>query len=158
MLRAVPAIVFALFLMPLHLDYLPLKALEIGMAGVLWTAHWTANLPHAVFYAPAWPTAALITCACGAGFMMLWRGRLRWLGVLPVLASIFMIVNARPADIFVSQDFKLAAFRSEDGAMYASTLRKDKFDLQSWQSLVGHQDEAALAWPKEGRQVLRAAF
>jgi competence protein ComEC len=147
-----PAIVISLFAMPFGLDWLPLKALEIGMSAILWIAHWVATLPHAALYVAAWPMAALIFTVCGMLFFALWQGRMRWMGAIPVLIGAFFIYTARMPDVLISDDFKLMAYQSDDGFLHSSSLNKNKFARENWERLMGLPKNSSQAWPKEGRE------
>ncbi len=146
-----PAIVFTLLLMPFHLEYAALKVLEWGMGLLLLVAHKIAALPHGVWLVEMWPNAALILMVIGLIIFGLWEGWLRFGGFVPIVASIVLILVHRPPDILMSQKFDLAGYR-ENGDLYVSGKRKNKFSIQAWERMSGLSEGSAKVWPKEGQE------
>jgi competence protein ComEC len=144
-----PAIILMLVLMPMHLDFMPVWALEQGMRLLLDVAHYVAALPHALIHVEAWPTSALLLVVGGLFFLGLWNGYLRFLGVIPILCAFIFIAQERQPDILVSSDFALAAYQTDD-VLHASTKRKNKFILASWERMAGLPEGSSIQWPKEG--------
>jgi competence protein ComEC len=148
-----PAAVLALCLAPFGLAAWPFWAMEQGIAGMLWVAHWVAGMQGAVFYVPSWPLAALLLIVFAALFVMFWRGNIKWAIAGPmVLASVLLILLTKQPDIMVSSSYDLISFRTKDGGMSVSTRAKDKFTLESWERLAGQADEKASRWHREGEE------
>lgn len=147
-----PAIVMALLLMPFGMEYPALKILGAGMAGVLEIAHEISALPHAVVHVLSVPLGALVLFVGGVGFMGLWQGRLKYLGVLPLMACLFVIVSSRPPDILVSRDFTLSGYRAGNGSLHISSRRRDRFSIENWERMLGLAPGSAVVWPREGRE------
>lgn len=147
-----PAIVFTLLLMPLHLEFIPLYFLEESVRLLLWIAHYIDRLPYGVLYVAAWPQDVLPWMMAGVIFMCLWQGWFRLAGLLPILISLVLIAAYRPPDVLASPEFDLMAYRSVDGGLHVSGKRKNKFTIESWEKMYGLAPGSAQAWPKEGQE------
>lgn len=107
-----PAGLLALTLMPLGLEQVALWPMGRGVDSVLWIARATSALPDAALAIPRGPPWGLALVALGLAWLCLWRGRWRLLGA-PVLAGGLLAgLVAPPADLLVSADAKLIAWRS----------------------------------------------
>ncbi len=136
-----PAILLAYVLMPLGLDAPALWLVGQGLSGMLWVSHMVANLPHAVWSPPAWPLAALISCALAGILACLLQGWGRLAALVPLLAALAFVVSWRPPDVLVSASGKLMALRASDGQVYVSSRRTDRFSSEVWVRLLGHGAE-----------------
>ncbi|MCF8495480.1 MAG: ComEC family competence protein, partial [Alphaproteobacteria bacterium] len=145
-----PAVVAALFFMPFGLAAPPLFVMEKGIDVFLEIARWTASLPHAALLLPAWPQAALGLIAMGALFMILWSGKLRILGLVPILAAIPVIAFHAPPDILVSPKGRIMQIRADDGDLYVSGRDQERFVREGWAQLYGVIPDSVQVFPKEG--------
>jgi competence protein ComEC len=146
-----PAAVLALVLMPFGLEQWPLVAMGAGVDAMIDISVWVAALPYALVKIPAPPPAALPCFMAGIMLLFLVKGVLRYAAVVPLIACILMIAAWRQPDIVVAPGFDLAGVRAEDGSLYVSSLRREKFVREKWESNYGLQEGSALAWPKEGQ-------
>lgn len=133
-----PAILLAYVLMPFGLDGPALWLVGQGLRGMLWVSHMVAHLPHAVWNPPAWPVAALISCALAGILTCLLQGWGRLVALLPLLVALVLVLSWRPPDVLVSASGKLMALRSADDQVYTSSRRVDKFSAEAWVRLMGH--------------------
>jgi competence protein ComEC len=76
------------------------KSIEL----VLMLAHWVAARPGAVTVLPAMGLGGVMLFVSGGLWLALWQGRVRLLGLLPVLAGMIGLLMLRPPDILVSGD------------------------------------------------------
>ncbi len=67
-------------------------------------AHWTASQPGAVTMMPAMGRGSIAMFVAGGLWLALWRGRVRLLGLVPVLAGAASLVLLRAPDILISGD------------------------------------------------------
>jgi len=89
------------------------KALAILLA----LAHAIGGLPYATMAAPATGSAVFVITMVALLWVMLWRGRIRWLG-LPVAALGLVFTLRAPApDLLVTADGRHVALRMPDGSM-----------------------------------------
>ena len=82
---------------------------------LLWIARHVASLPGAVATLPSIPTPAFAAMLGGALWMLLWRTRPRWLGLLPFILGIAMSTTTPAPDLLVTGDGRHLAVRGNDG-------------------------------------------
>jgi competence protein ComEC len=145
-----PFVVLSYITIPLGLDILTLPVAGLGVAWTREIAHWTAGMEGAVWLVPRWPVAAFALVLGGALFTLLWRGRLRFAGLVPlVLGGVIAAGHPQP-DLLVSSSGKLVAFRGGSGSVHASTLRSDRYARENWLRIWGQEEDSVQRWPKEG--------
>ncbi|MFH1158932.1 MAG: ComEC/Rec2 family competence protein [Pseudomonadota bacterium] len=127
-----PAAIVASFLMPLGLEKIPLKAAELSVVVIVRTAEIISRWPHALYHADSWPMWILVTMSLGGLWICLWRGKMRWLGALPILAGMIAIPMTPRADVLISEDGKLFAARDDKGILRISSGRAEKFVREAW--------------------------
>jgi competence protein ComEC len=131
-LWVMPAGLIALFLMPLHLEVLALVPMGWGAQLVIWVARATAALPVATFRVPHIPAWGLCAFSLGLAWLGLWRSQRRLLGVLVMVGGLVSPVFDHPPDLLVSDDGRLIALRSGQGAFLQQTSGGSKFIRDSW--------------------------
>jgi competence protein ComEC len=131
-LWVMPAGLIALFLMPLHLEVLALVPMGWGAQLVVWVARATAALPMATFRVPHIPAWGLCVFSLGLAWLGLWRGQRRLLGVLVMAAGLVSPMFDRPPDLLVSDDGRLIAMQTGQGAFLQQTQGGSKFVRDSW--------------------------
>ncbi|MCE9507579.1 MAG: ComEC family competence protein [Alphaproteobacteria bacterium] len=127
-----PAAITASFLMPLGLEKIPLKVAEWSVVVIIRTAETVSQWPYVVYHADAWQMWILVMMCFGGLWICLWRDKMRWLGVLPVLAGIILIPLTPRADILASEGGKIFAVRDDKGVLWISSDRAEKFVRESW--------------------------
>ncbi len=158
-LLAVPATAFwvmpwgliSLLVMPLGLESLGLVPMSWGIALILETAAWVAELPGAVVLLPGMPLWGLAAIVGGGLWLCIWSRRWRLLG-LPVVLLGFASVALAPErpDILINEDGSLIALRNaESGQLMLSQERSDRFSAELWLRRNG-QRQAAL-FPESGQ-------
>lgn len=146
-----PLIVGALFLMPFGLAYPVFVLMDYGVRAVLDVARWVESLPHAVLHMPSWPLSALVLIVGGTLFMMLWQGRFRWGGIVPLVVASVLIGRYQLPDILVAPDIRLVAVADKsDGSFYVSTRRSARFVRENWMESFGLEEGEETRFPKEG--------
>lgn len=144
-----PAGALALALMPLGLEAVPLYAMALGLRWILAVAQEISQWPGAVYGVPTPPAGVLAIAAFGVLWLMLWRGRLRYVGVFPAFFAAIMWVTTAPPVALVSQTGKLVALRTPDGALALSRTKGEGFVARIWLENDGslmQQDQAAQLW------------
>jgi len=142
-----PVGIVSCFLMPLGLDAAPLKIVGWSVMAILKVAETTAHWPYAAYHTDSWPLPLLLLITLGGLWTVIWRGRLRWCGLVPVLAGVALIPLSPRADVLVAASGKLFAARAADGTLLLSPGRADKFTRDSWaerEGTHGHDN-----WPEE---------
>ncbi len=143
-----PAGILGLLLMPLGLDGPVFQLMGWGVQGVLLAAHVVASLPGASILVQQWPGTALAMLAAGGLWLGLWRQRWRWLGLLPCLAAIVLVVLARPPDLLVDPGLGMVAVRHPDGQVTVIEWRRDRLVKETWLRHLGVPEASAA--PKAG--------
>ena len=70
--------------------------------------------------------------ALGGLWICLWRDKIRWFGVIPILAGIIMIPLTPRADILIAESGKIFAVRDDKGILWLSSEKAEKFVSQAW--------------------------
>ena len=145
-----PFALLGLLLMPLSLDTWPLYIMGLGIDGIIEIADWAAKLPYAVIRTQAWSFSAFLVLIIGALWVILCRGYGKLLSIPLILISFTM--NKPLADILVSADHKLYVFRSDNGGIYTSSKRKERFVLKNWEEYYGLEEGDSIALRYKGSE------
>lgn len=129
--------------MPFGWERVPLHLLGRAIDLMLLLGRFVSGLPGAVSRAPAMPMPALVLISLGGLWCALWRGGLRWLGAIPVLAGAAVMLLAAPPDILVAPDGATVALCGRDGTIAFIGKPKDRFVASGWLAAYG-QDDAAM--------------
>ena len=139
-----PAGLIALLLMPLHLEALALVPMGWGAQAVVWVARGTAALPEATFRVPHMPAWGLIVFSFGLAWLGLWRTRRRLPGVLIMLVGLASPLVDHPPDLLVSDDARLIAVRTAQGAFMLRNGGGSKFVRDAWAQYWGVEPLSSL--------------
>ncbi|MFN5996991.1 MAG: ComEC/Rec2 family competence protein [Paracoccaceae bacterium] len=126
-----PAGAVAALLAPLGLAWLPLWVMEQGARWILFVAHWIGGLEGSVTAIPAPGPWVLPLFTLGALWLILWRGRVQWAGVAPVLMSLALWVAAERPLLLISGDGKLLGLDGPEGRALSSA-RGGGFAAENW--------------------------
>ncbi len=88
---------------------------------LLWIARTVAGWPGAVAALPSVPVGAFAIMIYGGLWLMLWKGRVRTLGLVPFAAGAVWALATPPPDLLVTGDGMHLAVRGDDGRL--ATLR-----------------------------------
>ncbi|HXV73611.1 MAG TPA: ComEC/Rec2 family competence protein, partial [Sphingomonadales bacterium] len=99
-LVVMPMAMLSVVLMPLGLEALPLKLMELGLAGVVAVSDWVASWPTAQSLWPLLPAPAAILFSLSAVFVCLSASRLRWLALPCVALAAFFVTPQKPFLLF----------------------------------------------------------
>ncbi len=132
-----PAGLIALLLMPLHLEALALVPMGWGSQAVVWVARGTSALPEATFRVPHMPAWGLCVFSFGLAWLGLWHTRRRLPGVLVMLVGLASPLMDHPPDLLVSDDARLIAVRTGQGAFMLRTGGGSKFVRDAWAQYWG---------------------
>ena len=138
-----PCAILAFLLMPLELEALALQPMGWGIAAVVSVAKTVSSWPSAVLLVPAMPAAFLALATCGGLWLCLWRGRLRMLGMIPILAAVLTGARERPPDILTGLDPGAVAVRLTDGLAIAPGTRR--FTREYWLRSAGFGEPVPMA-------------
>lgn len=148
-LIAIPLTTFVV--MPL--EALALVADVVGLGAPLWwltgqalgflltIAHMVAASPAAILLAPAMPGWIFGVIILGGLWCLLWRGRLRWLGLAPVGAGLIAILTAGTPDLLITGDGRHVAMRAADGRLALLRPRAGDYVRDLLAEGAGHDGE-----------------
>ncbi len=146
-----PAGAVAALLAPVGLAALPLWVMEQGARWILFVAHWIAGLEGAVTAIPEPGPLVLPLLTVGAIWMILWQGRARLAGGLPVLLAFGLWAMAGRPDLLISGDGKLAGLAGPEGRAL-SAGRGGGFAAESWLENDGDLADQGAAAGRAGFQ------
>lgn len=126
-----PAAVVALIAMPFGLDVVPLTVMGWGNAYVLGVSDFVAGLGGSTRAIPAGPPATLALLGLGGIFVVLWHGRGRWLGLLPVAAGIALWAAEPRPGLLIAENGRLFGFMTAEGRAL-SVDKGNAFTAESW--------------------------
>ena len=131
-----PAGLFSLALLPLHLERLALVPMGWGIRLLLEIAHLVASLPAARIAVPHLPAWGLGLVAFGLTWLCLWRSPLRLFGAPLILAGLVTALLVRPPDILISDTAGLIGLRTASGVFIDKTGRGAwRFTAHAWGEL-----------------------
>lgn len=153
-----PAGAVAALLAPLGLADLPLWVMGLGCRWILYVAKLVAEWDGAVTAVPMPAPWVLPLLTLGGCWIAVWRGRARWVGVLPIgVALLTWSQIARPA-LLIAPDAGLVGLLGAEGRALSAS-RGAGFAASSWLENDGDladQEAAAarsgFAGPKTGRR------
>jgi competence protein ComEC len=126
-----PAAILAGVLSPFGLGWIGLRVMELGTLWILGVAHWVAALAGAVVPVAAPPGWALPVLALGAIWLMLWPGRARWAGLVPMaLALALWGQGARPALLVADTGTLIGVLGPEGRTLSKAT--GERFAAEQW--------------------------
>jgi competence protein ComEC len=157
----IPGAVLALILWPLGLSGPVWQVMEWGLEWILGVAARIAALPGAVEQVPTPPGWMLGAVALSGLFVLLWQGRARWVGAVPLLAALLSWPLAERPVLLISEGGRLVGLWQE-GARGLSRDRGEGFVARIWLENDGDAaDQAGAAarpvWQAAG-QGARAAL
>ncbi|NKX45814.1 ComEC family competence protein [Roseibacterium sp. KMU-115] len=145
----IPGAVLAALLWPLGLSGPVWRVMEWGLAWILGVAERVAAWPGAVEGVPTPPGWMLGAVSLAALVVLLWQGRARWLGVVPLVgALLFWPAEGRPL-VLVADSGGLVGLR-DDGPRALSRARGDSFVAGIWLENDGDRVTPAEAAARPG--------
>ncbi|WP_367714793.1 ComEC/Rec2 family competence protein [Nitratireductor sp. GISD-1A_MAKvit] len=135
-LVVMPSAVASIAAMPFNLDGIPLAAMGWGISTVMKIAHWFSERTP-IDATGAIPLSATLILSAALVVGTLTTTRLR-LSALPLLLTGLVLIGTRSLpDLFVSEDAKLVALRTEDGALAVNRSRPNAFSTENWLRAAG---------------------
>ncbi len=131
-LLVMPFGLLAVVLMPLHLEAWPLAVMTWGIEGILGVASAVSHWPGATANFAAPPAMAVMFTALGGLWFCLWSGRLRWLGIIPLMAVPVATMMTEQPDLLIDGKGSLMAVRVEESGRYFLTRATPRFVARNW--------------------------
>lgn len=151
-----PMAVLSALLMPLGLDGLALWVMGWGLDWILGVAHFVSGLEGARGTVIRPDPVVLPMIALGVLFVILWQGRSRWVGVLPVAVAFLLWAQTERPDILISDTGALVGVMTAEGRAL-SRPKGGGFVARNWLENDGDasdQEAAAARWIPEEMPVL----
>lgn len=150
-----PMAVVAALLMPLGLDGLALWVMGWGLDWILGVAHFVSALEGARGTVPRPQPMVLPMIALGTLFVILWQGRSRLLGALPVALAFAVWAQTERPEILIAETGGLVGVMTSEGRALSSP-RGGGFVARNWLENDGDpsdQESAARRWVAEAMPV-----
>lgn len=110
-----PAAVVAAVLWPIGLEGAALWLMQLGAAWILEVARWVAGIDGAIRPVVAPSDWVIPTLALGALWLILWPGRARWAGLLPMTFAMLLWDQAPRPTILIARDGALVGVLGPQG-------------------------------------------
>ncbi len=140
--------VLGLALMPFGLDQVPLMIMGKGVALLDNIARAVSAWPGAQVHVPPMDVAYLAAGAAGAVFVCLWRGRLRWIGLVPVIVAFAVPWMTRGPDLLIDESARVYAITDSEGHVVIRNGRAGRFVKDVWSDRFGVSGQK---WPRNGK-------
>ncbi|MGY6770119.1 ComEC/Rec2 family competence protein [Komagataeibacter sp. NFXK3] len=138
----------ALGLMPLGLEKLALVPMGWGIGVVAWLAHLVTRLPMARMGVPALGSVGLCVFFVGLCWLCLWVGRVRLVGLAPIVLAVLSPWMATRPVLLLAPDARMAGIVTQGRLLTGPGTHPDPFALREWQRVTGLP---AGVLPAEGR-------
>ncbi len=132
-----PLVLVTLVAMPFGLEAWPLTLMDYGLQAMLQVAEFTASLPGAALPVPTFAGGAMGLIVAGGFWLLVWKGRARWFGLVAVGAGLALAPFGERPDIWVDRDGRLVAIRGADGLIETAKTRRGSFSLKRWMEADG---------------------
>ncbi len=126
-----PAAIVAICLAPLGWSGPALWVMDKGISGILSVAEWIAQLEGALWRIHSGPIEALALLALGLIFLVFWKGRLRFSGILVAGMALVLWSGTERPMILIDQSGRLVGVMAEQGRV----LNRSKghgFAAETW--------------------------
>lgn len=146
----IPAAVFAACMVPLGLEWIGLEVMGLGLRWILGVAHYVAGMDGARGFVPAPQAIVLPMLALSGVWIILWQGRLRWIGIAPAMISLWIWTTAVRPDVLIAESGGLVGVMTEQGRAL-SKVKGSGFVAKVWLENDGDpsvQATAAQRWPE----------
>ena len=100
-----PAAIFSFCAMPFHLEWLPLKIVAFGIKYIIIVARYIEQLPYSTWYFGHISVEYLIIYSVGFLLLCFLKTKLRFLGLVPIVFSIIMMLNTQKPDIIMTSQY-----------------------------------------------------
>jgi competence protein ComEC len=142
-----PAGLLACLLMPFHLEKYPLWVTQKSLDVILYVAREVSTWPYGSWAGGAVPAWFLAPVTLGGLWLCFWRTKMRWLGLLPLAASVAMLFVTPKPDILVSGKADIFAVRDAQGKLWFSSAKGQKFLRREWLQLQSGVGDDYGLWP-----------
>ncbi len=132
-----PSAVLAAVFWPFGLEAIGLTIMGWAIELLLFVAAWVAAQPGASVALPSLPLMGLLLAVAGGLWLVLLRGRLRWLGGVLVIGGLITSPLKPLPDLLLEERLRLVALKGPGGQYYFSDLRRERFTRELWMEYLG---------------------
>ncbi len=144
-----PGAVIAVLLLPVGLQAVGLWMMGLGARWILFVAHWIAGWEGSVTGIPTPGPWVLPLMSVGVLWAIIWQGRGRAWGAVPVILSLALWSVASRPSLLISGDGALSGLMGLEGRVMSS-VRGAGFAAQSWLENDGDLADQAAAAARSG--------
>jgi competence protein ComEC len=146
-----PSALLAALLMPLGLEWLPLRVMAEGLSAVTAISDRIAALPGADSIMARPPAGPVLLMAMGFVWLALWAGALRWAGLAVLAAGAALALQPQPMpDLLVARAGENVALRDADGLLVPAHARRARFSVEKWLAANGEEETPSRAALRPG--------
>ena len=127
-----PTIILTAVIAPFGFAGLGLALLGWGIGYVLCIADFVAGLEGAAGSIPAGSPTAFAAIIFAGLWLVIWRGPLRIVSILPFLVGVFLWRGIDQPDVLISEGARLVAARADNGSLWVSRERKSGYSAETW--------------------------
>lgn len=142
-----PWALVAYLLLPFDAAWIPLALMGQGIAVVRWVAHAVADVPGATLAIQSAPGWGLSTVVAGGLWLGLWRGAIRWTGLVGIAVGLASPLAASRPTIMIDHQARVVAVDTGDGYLVKPTARS--YVARTWLRRAG--EPPARPWPRDGK-------
>ncbi len=137
-----PSILFAFFLMPFGLEFIPLYITQMGIKCINYIAGNISELPYSSIMVKTMPTFCLICIVGGFLWFFLWQRRWRIFGLIPVVVGIAIYIIRPTPSLFGNKYAQAFGIASNDTLQVLSTSKYQPsyFLIDDWKTSLAIRD------------------
>lgn len=148
-----PMALISLVLMPFGLDapalFLMGEGIDIVMKGAIIVASWKG----AVIHAPMFGVLGIALITIGGLWFAIWQKSWRYWGVVPFATGFITLFFIKTPHLLIADQAKLIAWHNDD-KLYVSSLKRQNFTSQQWQSLTATYERISFPYVQSTRKDL----
>lgn len=157
-LLVMPMALLSVLLMPLGLEWVPLRVMAEGLALVILISDGVAALPAADSVMARPSAVAMVVMAAGFVWLALLAGAARLLGLAVLAAGGVLVLQPQATpDLLIARAGENAALRNLDGLLVPAHPRRARFSVEKWLVANGEEESPSQAarrpgWACEGNR------
>jgi competence protein ComEC len=152
-----PMALLSLILMPLGLDAWPLLLMGEGIEIVMQAAEIVASWKGAVIHTAMFDVLGISLITLGGLWFAIWEKSWRYCGFAPICAGFMTLFFIKTPHLLIADQAKLIGWRDKD-RLHLSSLKRQSFTAQQWQSLTATYDLVSFPYVKPSKSLLNTRY